>query len=197
MNQNIALYDFDGTITKTDTLWSFIRFYHGNIHFVFGIIILAPVLLGYLLKIIPNWKAKEIVLTYFFKGEELTLFNEKASLFSKTIIPLLVRPQAMESIRDHKNKNHHVVVVTASAANWVYEWCNENQLDCIATQLNVVQGKLTGKISGKNCYGIEKVNRIHGSIDLSQYTNIFVYGDSRGDYEMMKLGTKTHFKPFR
>ena len=55
---NLALFDFDGTITKNDSLIKFIRFAVGDLKFVFGLFILSPVLLAYKIKLIPNFKAK-------------------------------------------------------------------------------------------------------------------------------------------
>jgi phosphoserine phosphatase len=37
-----------------------------------------------------------------------------------------------------------------------------------ATKLEVEAGKITGRIAGMNCHGIEKVNRIPDAVDLSK-----------------------------
>ena len=51
---NIALFDFDGTITKKDTLFDFIIFAVGYKTFIIKLISLVPFLILYTLKIIPN-----------------------------------------------------------------------------------------------------------------------------------------------
>ena len=60
MKKIIAFFDFDGTITTKDSLLEFIRFYHGDIKTILGILILSPILVLYKMKIIPNYKAKEL-----------------------------------------------------------------------------------------------------------------------------------------
>ena len=48
----------------------------------------------------------------------------------------------------------------------------------------------------KNCYGIEKVNRINEVINLKEYLNIYAYGDSNGDKQMLKIATHAYYKYF-
>ena len=43
----------------------------------------------------------------------------------------------------------------------------------------------------------EKVIRIQEEYNLSDYQEIYVYGDSPGDKPMLGLATKSFYKPFR
>jgi len=58
-------------------------------------------------------------------------------------------------------------------------------------------GVVTGKLLSKNCYGIEKANRIQEVYNLSDYKHIYAYGDSRGDRELLELADESFYKPFR
>ena len=64
----IAFFDFDGTITDTDTLWQIIRFQKGNGAMYRGVLQLLPGLLQLKLKLIPAQEMKEKVLRHFFAG---------------------------------------------------------------------------------------------------------------------------------
>jgi phosphatidylglycerophosphatase C len=196
MKKRLVLFDFDGTITTKDTFIEFIKFYHGPIRFAMGFALLSPVLIAYKLKLLANWKAKEKVLTWFFKNESLDTFTSKCVEFTQSVLPKLIRPKALETIHEME-KDYDIVVVSASAENWVSPWCRANNLHVIATTLEIIDGKLTGKIKGKNCFGIEKVNRIREKYDLVSYTEILAYGDSSGDKEMFELAHKHFYKPFR
>lgn len=158
--------------------------------------ILSPVMAAYLLKLLPNWRAKEIVLTWFFKDISITHFNKKCISFSEFVIPTLLRQKGIETLKRYQ-VDSQIVIVSASAENWIAPWCRIHKIDCIATILEVKENKLTGKIKGKNCFGIEKVNRIKKRINLSKYSSIIGYGDSIGDAEMLKVATKAYYKPFR
>jgi phosphoserine phosphatase len=69
-------------------------------------------------------------------------------------------------------------------------------LGIIATRLEIVDNRLTGKLASPNCYGPQKVERIRAALDLSRYGRIFAYGDSRGDREMLALADEKHYRFF-
>ena len=193
----MVLFDFDGTITTKDTLIEFVHFYRGRNNYFLGMLKLAPVLALYALRIIPNWKAKQFFLTRFFKGEKMEDFNRKCSNFSTVVLPALVRVEAQKAIDQYRAEQATIAVVTASAENWVKPWCDRNGIICLATQLHVEGGVITGKIKGRNCYGDEKACRIREHFNLSRFDKIIAYGDSRGDREMLALAHVQHYKPFR
>ena len=46
-------------------------------------------------------------------------------------------------------------------------------------------GRVSGRLAGKNCYGLEKTRRLLDSLgDRSGYI-LYAYGDSRGDRELL------------
>jgi len=193
----IAIFDFDGTITTNDSLFHFTKFITGNTKFVIGMIILLPMLTAYKLKIIPNYKAKQYMLSYFFKGMNKDIFMRKANEYSLKHMKTILRPKAMEKIEQHKEQGHKIVIVSASIECWLKPWCDKNKLDLIATKLEIKNGIVTGKLLTKNCYGIEKVNRIQSKYKLDNYDYIYVYGDSIGDKELLELANEKFYKPFR
>lgn len=193
----IALMDFDGTITKDDSLIKFIRFVVGDVKALWGMILLSPMLVTYKLKLIPNYKAKQMMLTYFFKGMEEQQFQKVAEEYSLRHIDTILRPKAMEKIAWHKEQGHKVVIVSASIECWLKPWCDNHGLDLIATRIEMKEGLVTGKLFTKNCYGIEKANRVKEAYALSDYEYIYAYGDSRGDYELLALADEDFYRPFR
>jgi phosphatidylglycerophosphatase C len=197
MKKKLVLFDFDGTITTKDTLIELLIWYKGPAQFLWGLFTLSPVLAQYFFRIIPNWKAKQILLQHFLGGEELSEFNSHCQTFSQRILPALVRPKALEIIQQYKQHGACIAVISASAENWVGPWCRENELICLATKLEVKEGKITGTFIGKNCFGEEKANRIREHFRLDDYDEIIAYGDSSGDREMLALAHQQFYKPFR
>ena len=197
MSRPIAFFDFDGTVTTKDSLLEFIKFSKGDIWFYWGFLLHAPVLIAYRLKIISNQRAKEIILRYFFRKMPLAEFNSQCDAFLADVMPLLIRPKAMKEIKKLQEAGAEIAVVSASPENWVAKWCESMKLTCIATRLNVNENKITGYISGKNCYGMEKVRRINEAYDLSRYSIVYCYGDTPGDRPMLSLGKHAFYKPFR
>ena len=197
MKKGIAFFDFDGTITTKDTLLEFIKFSRGRFRFYFGFLLYSPYLIAYKLKIISNQKAKEKVLAFFFNGMPIVEFNKLCDAFAEDVIPLLLRPKAVEEIRKLQEKNMQVVIVSASPGNWIQKWASSLSLLLIASQLEIRNNQLTGKIAGKNCHGQEKVRRIMEKFTVSEYDEIYAFGDSKGDLPMLELATFSFFKPFR
>ena len=197
MSRKIVFFDFDGTITTDDSLLKFIRFVVGDRRFLLGLIVLSPMLVLYKLKLIPNYKAKQYMLSWFFKGMSKDAFFKVANEYSLVHIDKILRPKAIEKINWHKNQGHKVVVVSASIECWLRPWCEKNGLELIATKLEIKDDIVTGKLLSKNCYGVEKVNRIKEIYNLKDFEYIYSYGDSSGDKQMLELAHEKFYKPFR
>lgn len=192
----IAFFDFDGTITNKDTLWEIIRFHRGRAAMYAGIVQLLPALLRFKLKMTPAQDMKEQVLDYFFGEMSASDFAAGCEDFCRERLPSLIRPLALTAIRKHQQQGHHVVVVTASAQDWVAPWCRKENIVCLGTRLEVKNKQITGKIQGINCNGEEKVSRIRQAYRLENFREIYAYGDSEGDRPMLALAQYAHFKPF-
>jgi phosphatidylglycerophosphatase C len=196
VKKGIAFFDFDGTITTKDTLLEFIKFAKGKPAFYRGFLYNIFYLLAYKVKLISNQRAKEKVLSYFFKNTSVNDFEKLTVDFSKNKLPSLLRSGAEQEILKLQNDNFIVVIVSASPENWIRHWCKERNLILIATELEIMDGRISGKISGKNCHGQEKVRRILEKYAMEEYEEIYVYGDTKGDLPMLGLATKPFYKPF-
>lgn len=197
MKKRIAFFDFDGTITTHDTLLEIIKFYKGSLKFYLGFAINAPYLLAWKAGFISNQAAKEKMLQYFFAKTPLQTFQQRCDEFAATQVPLLIRPKALKEIEKLLASGAEVVIVSASAENWIQHWCSQHNLQLIGTKLQVKEDRLTGKIENLNCHGQEKVNRIRAAFDLPAYDEIYCYGDTKGDKPMLGLATFSFYKPFR
>jgi phosphatidylglycerophosphatase C len=195
--KKIAFIDFDGTITRKDTLLEIIKFQKGKIVCYAGLLLNLPWLIGSLFNIISYDRAKEKLLTYFFAGTEEIVFQERCDFFAKYILPGFIRPSALTEINALRQQEFEIVVVSASAANWIKNWACQLSLKLIATRLEVINGTITGRIDGKNCQGEQKVVCILERWTLDEYKVIYAYGDSPGDKPMLALATKSFYKPFR
>ncbi len=197
MKRRIAFFDFDGTVSTKDTLLELIKYQKGRFLFYIGFLINAPYLIAYKIKIIPNSTAKQKVLKFFFNKTPLSFFQLQCDRFASSVLPSLIRPKALQEIKKLQSIGTDVVIISASAKNWLLTWAEEMNVKLIATTLEVKNEKLTGMIDGENCHGQEKVKRIKAAYDLSKYDEIYCYGDSPGDEPMLALGTFSFYKPFR
>lgn len=196
--KTIAFFDFDGTITTSDTMFAFFKFAKGTVGYYGYFLLLSPVFILFVLKLIPGQWAKEISLKLLFGGIDRADFNRIGSDFALTQIDALVRPKAWERILWHRVQGHEIYIVSASAQEWLRPWADSKQIPLICTYLKYNnEGKFTGKIDGKNCNEDEKVRRIKEEINLSEYKTVYAYGDTSGDKAMLAMATHGEFKPFR
>ena len=192
--KKIYAFDFDGTLTTKDTLIEFIRYAKGSMALGLGFMRYAHLLVLMIIGIYPNYKAKQKVFAHFFKDTTLDDFNALCKAFAASSSHLL-RPNAIEAINHAIKEGSEVLIVSASIDNWVQPFFP--QVKVVGTQIEVVDGKLTGRFLSKNCYGQEKVNRILSLYPNRQDYHLTAYGDSRGDKEMLAFADESHFKPFR
>lgn len=193
----VAVFDFDGTLTQRDSLLPFLLIAVGPWQFWRGLVVMSPVLLGYVLKLIPNWRAKEAVLTHYLSGRTVERFFQLAQNFAIKEVPKLLRPEAIECLQWHQEQGHRTILISASWEAYLLPLTQILGFDqVIGTKLESHAGFLTGRIQGKNCYGKEKVKRLQALIgDLSDFC-IYAYGDSRGDLELLEVATFAFYRKF-
>lgn len=196
MKKNLALFDFDGTLTTKDTLLEFIKFYKGTASFYTGFLVLSPVMVAFKTGLLANWKAKQMMLQYFIGKHDRAAFQRACDEFARTQIPGLIRPEALARLRYHQQQGDEVAIVSASPENWIRLFSESLSVRLIATQLEVSGNTITGKILGKNCFGPEKACRIREVYDLAAFDQISAYGDSRGDREMLELSNRPYYRRF-
>lgn len=195
--KKIAFFDFDGTITTKDSLLEIIKFQKGNLSFYLGFLWHAPWLIAYRLNIIANDTVKQKILKYFFGGMKATDFQKACDDFAAARLPGIVRGEALREIRKHQAAGVEVVIVSASACNWIRKWSEALSLELICTALEITDGRITGRLTGRNCHGEEKVRRIRERWNLDEFEEIYAYGDTEGDRPMLALATQSYYKPFR
>ena len=192
--RKVFAFDFDGTLTSRDTLLEFIRYACGTRAFALGFLRHAHLLVLMKLHLYPNWKAKQRIFSYFFKGMDLNTFDSLCQHFANDNRHLL-RPEGIRTLQQAKAEGAEVLIVSASIDNWVQPFFPDANV--LGTKVEVVDGCLTGRFLTKNCYGQEKVNRILALYPDRNTYHLIAYGDSRGDKELLSFADEPHFKPFR
>jgi len=195
----LALFDFDGTISRRDSfllfLWEVDR-----LRFLSTCLTHIPAILLYLNGRYPNQKLKELFLTKLFVNKDLQYFSRLAEAFCEDLVPKIIRQEFWQRLDFHKKAGHIVVVVTATPRSILAPWCRSNSIQIIGSELACTSsGTLSGKLDGLNCMGGEKVRRIKENYDLAEYDEIFAYGDTSGDLPMLGLAKEDNrfYKPFR
>lgn len=204
---NIHAFDFDGTLTNCDTLPLFIHHVRGKWALVWGLLLYGPLLVMMKLHLLDNGRMKEQLFRHFFCNMDECDFNACCESFAQQHKDIF-RKEGLWTICQALNNGDRVCVISASIDNWVIPCIREGlkQAGCqaqdagkvtvIGTQIEIVNGRLTGRFCTPNCYGSEKVRRLKAF--LSPLTpHLIAYGDSRGDQELLNYADEAHYRPFR
>ena len=192
----IFLFDFDGTLTTRDTLLAFIRFAKGRWKLLGTLVLHLPLLLLMKLHLYPNGRMKERIFGFLFKDMREEDFDNICRAFARSH-RFLLRPKGIKRINDALNEGAEVLIISASIDHWVRPFFEElPEVRVIGTQIEVKNGRLTGRFHGKNCYGAEKVRRVASLLNQRKKYELTAYGDSRGDKELLAYADKGFFRAF-
>lgn len=188
--RNISVFDFDGTLTTKDTLLEFIKFACGRRAFYIGFFLHSPLLVLMKLGLYPNWKAKERVYSWFFKGMKYETFAEMGRNFS-SCISSFANSKTTVILQKHTHQQDDVYVITASVEEWVRPYCMQLGVkEVLGTKVEIQNGVLTGRFASRNCNGKEKVVRLLEVEPNRKSYFLVAYGDSRGDKELLDFSDK-------
>lgn len=194
--QILALFDFDGTITSRDSFMDFVRFCQGPCVLFRDLFWIATAFSSYHLGLVANGQAKEAVLTRYFAGMAIDRFDELGRTYARFRLDRLVKPSALAQLEAHRRQGARIIVISASLENWIQPWCDAHGIEGVASQVEVDQGKLTGRLV-RNCHGENKVRMLRERTTLADHGSITAYGDSAGDHAMLAVADEAHYRVFR
>jgi phosphatidylglycerophosphatase C len=191
---NLALFDFDGTITHADTFTPFIYYAVKPGRMALGKVVLSPLVAAYKLGILSTSAMRSLIVGFGFRGRREADVREAGLRYARTSLQGVVRKEALERIQWHKAQGDVVVVVSASLDVYLSEWCKGLGLELICTQLEARSGVLTGRYRQGDCSGKEKSRRVKDKFNIQTYPVIYAYGDTKEDNEMLAIAHRKYFR---
>jgi phosphatidylglycerophosphatase C len=191
---DLALFDFDGTITHSDTFTPFLYRSAGRVRLAAGICVLSPLILAYRLGLLPATRMRACAAAVTFAGQRAAEVRRVGSSYSQHIVAELMRTNALERIEWHKRRGDHIVVVSASLDVYLTDICAGLGLDLICTELEAKAGILTGRYQRGDCTGGEKARRVLERYDLTTYGTVHAYGDTSEDSALLGLASRRYFR---
>lgn len=191
----VAAFDLDGTVSWTDTFVSFVRVYAGRAAFWSAMAALAPAAVRYGLGALDRGGLKEAMLARALAGHTVERVADAASRFAQDHAPRLMRADARAALYARQADGARVIIVTACPEPVARPIAETLGADCVATRLEVLNGRYTGRLAGANCRGAEKVTRLRALIG-PQARIVAAYGDSAGDAELLAAAEAGHLNAF-
>lgn len=191
---NLALFDFDGTITHREMFRPFLEFAVPPKRRMLASIVLAPILIGYKLKLVPGDVIRAWAVRFGLTGVDASQASEQGRRFAHEVLPGVLRDIALDRIRWHKQQGDKVVVVSAALDVYLAHWCEQHELELICSELEIKNGVLTGRYRGAQCASKEKPRRVRASYDLTTFPVVYAYGDTREDLDMLQIAHRRYFR---
>lgn len=190
---NLALFDFDGTITTRETFADFLHLAVPPRRLVIGKLVFAPLIMGYRLGLVSATRVRASIIGFAFRGVAAEGVTEAGEAFANDLLPQLLRPQAMQRIQWHQAQGDTVVVVSGGFDLYLSHWCRQHGLALICSQLESHHGVLTGRYLGAQCVGTEKCRRVREQYELAAFARVYAYGDTAEDLAMLALAHEKYF----
>ena len=189
----LALFDFDHTVTTYDTYSRFLRQVATPNQLQAAKWTVGPWLLGYRVELVSAAAIRKRVTREVFTGRDAAEIAKAGQRYAGQSLPDMLRPEAMQRIAWHQGQGHAVAIVSASLDLYLQPWCERHGLDLLCNRLETGQGRLTGRYAGRDI-GPVKAEEIRARYDLSRYERIHAYGDSREDRSMLALAHERWYR---
>jgi phosphatidylglycerophosphatase C len=191
---NLALFDFDGTITQREMFADFIRAAVSMRRRLAGTLLFGPMLAGYKLGLVSGNVIRASVVQFGFRGVPVEVVDEAGRRFALDVLPTALRPDALERIHWHRQQGDRVMVVSGALDVYLAHWCRQHGLDLLCSRLETRGGVLTGRYRGAQCVGAEKSRRIREVLNLNEFPVIYAYGDTHEDLDMLRLAHRRYYR---
>jgi len=132
---SLALFDFDGTITRSDTFAPFIRSVTPLWRLAIGYIALAPLIIGWRLRVIGASPLRRGMIFVAFAGRREDTLRRLGERYAQQTLPYCLIPDVMTTISQYKSRGDTVVIVSASLDLYLKPWCAAHNIDLLCTTL--------------------------------------------------------------
>jgi len=184
---SLVFFDFDGTLTKRDTILPFgfwlarskskTRFRMAALLFLMGLL---------KFRFLSNHQFKEKFCRLLLKGESEKRVDELSLAFLANYVERSLNSSVVSVLLEHQEKGDVVYLVSSNFTFLLRplqtRW---NSSGVIATDLEVEAGRFTGQIHGRACDGAEKLARVIELFGKDLVKEATAYGDSRGDRPLL------------
>ena len=201
----VAAFDFDGTLTKGGSVWSFLTRVAGPVAVARAAVVLLPRLArAALFGGRAADDAKEALFVRILGGRDAGDVGRLGATFGLEHLRRRGRADVRARLEWHRARGHRIAIVSASPECYVGAVGDALTVDAVvATRLEVgPDGNLTGRYEGRNCRGAEKVARLEQWMATSPASDtardgtpagragdstpfLWAYGNSAGDRRLL------------
>jgi phosphatidylglycerophosphatase C len=195
----IAAFDFDGTLTRRDTLLPFLIKSLGWPKFLWAMLLSSPWLAAYALRLMSNHRAKAHLLKVSLAGLSQTQAQQQAQRFVAQYLSTQWHTWGLAKLVEHQRLGHRCVIVSASPDVYLRAVASHlGVADLLCTEMLLRDGRYTGDMATPNCHGEQKVRRLqvwlHETFPSETQPEIHAYGDTKGDFPLLRMAERAWYR---
>jgi phosphatidylglycerophosphatase C len=183
----VAAFDFDGTLVERDSLLPFLQRVCGTAAVVRALALESPRLAG-----LAAGGDRDLLKARLFgrllAGRRVVDLERVVHEYAEHVTARRLRSDMLDVVDWHRREGHELVIVSASPELYLVPIGRLLDFDAVlGTRLEVDDdGRLTGRLTGRNVRGAEKVARVQAHLGEGPL-RLWAYGDSGGDRELLAL----------
>lgn len=190
-NQRVVFFDVDNTLVRGQSQRLFISFLLKRR--LVSLWAYLKIIFWFFLYKIGIAKNPRAIAEYgfaFLKGYTLAEFEKIVNVFFNTVLRDRIYRKAEEIIKKHKEKGDKVILLSNSFNTLMQRLTDFLLIDgFLCTNLEIVDGKFTGKIDGDIVYGVNKTNLAKQYLKDNHISRDYVwaYADHISDLGILTL----------
>lgn len=192
----LSVFDFDGTLTRHDSFLPFLWFAFGTFGFLrrLGAMVLPG--LAFLLRRTRRDELKARLVAVFLQGVDAQWLEARAEAYCRCIWGYLLRPAGVRGVATELRSGAEVTLCSASPDLLLRPFAERLGVGLIATELEVIDGRLSGRILGGNCRAENKVLRLQAKYGPLTGYRLRAWGDTQGDHALLCAAQDPHWRAF-
>lgn len=184
----VVIFDLDGTLIKADSYLLFLYQCVRQFGRATGALWRVPYYTAlYLAGMASNTALKEAFLRGALEGRTVKDVRGVARQFAEYCVGKYANKELVRALRIHQRQGARVILATASLDIYVGEIAERIGIaEVICSAVEIKEGRITGRLLGKNCHGVEKVTRLEKILTPSEFESSACYTDHHSDLPLLK-----------
>lgn len=189
VRRGVAAFDFDGTISRRDTLGPFLARVAGLGAFLSTMAVRSPRFGAVVLGRTDRDAEKEAVIARLLGGRTAASIAAAGRVYADHLWNRRsFRPEMLARLAWHRAEGHDIVIVSASLDSYLIPLAPylgvHHVMSCSLETDD--DGIVTGRLMGPNVRGTEKARRLQAWLG-SEPAELWAYGDSSGDDDLLAM----------
>lgn len=189
MSGALAVFDLDGTITRSDTLGPYLLgFVRQRPWRLLRVPLGVPSALGFVVTR-DRGRVKGAAIHALLGGATRTELDQWSERFVQQLLPAGLFSEAVEAIARHREAGDRLLMMSASVDLYVPRIADAlgfHEVICSRVRWRT-DGRLDGRLDGANCRGEEKRRQLTALLARDPPTRVYAYGNSHSDLPHMVL----------